>query len=236
MSLLIQVKEVLKNSITVSSEKAAVFFKTGMGEYAAGDQFIGVTVPNLRKIAKKFIRLTLCDLQALLESRINEERLLALIILIHQYENASFQDQEIIYQFYLRNLKYVNNWNLVDASAHVIIGAHLWDKDRSFLLELARSEILWERRVSIVSTAYFIRKNDLVWTFKIASILSRDTEDLMHKAVGWMLREAGKRNQGQLVLFLDQHRDQMPRTMIRYAIEKFPENMRKSYLIRGKIK
>jgi 3-methyladenine DNA glycosylase AlkD len=130
----------------------------------------------------------------------------------------------------MQNLKCVNNWNLVDTSAHLIIGAHLWDKDRSSLLNLATSEILWERRISIVSTWYFIRKNDLAWTYHIASLLLRDTHDLIHKAAGWMLREAGKRDQPQLVIFLDQHMHAMPRTMLRYAIEKFPDALRKSYL------
>lgn len=232
MNLIMQIKDILLNSISVPPHKAAAFFKTGVGHYAAGDEFIGVTVPNLRKIAKNFMLLTLDDLQVLLASKINEERLLALIILTKQYQNEDDQGKERLYQFYMQNLKYVNNWNLVDASAHLIIGAHIWDKDRSSLLNLATSEILWERRISIVSTWYFIRKNDLAWTFKIVSLLLRDTHDLIHKAAGWMLREAGKRDQAQLVTFLDQQLHTMPRTMLRYAIEKFPENMRKSYLMK----
>ena len=232
MNLLMHIKDILQNSISSTPHKATAFFKTGVGQYAAGDEFIGVTVPVLRKIAKKFFFLTLDDLQALIESKINEERLLALIILSHQYQNEAAQNKEILYQFYLQNLKYVNNWNLVDSSAHLIIGAHLWDKDRSLLFELATSEILWHRRISIISTWYFIRKNDLTWTFKIASLLICDTHDLIHKAVGWMLREAGKRDQEQLIIFLDQQLHTMPRTMLRYAIEKFPESMRKSYLIK----
>ncbi len=235
MNLLMQIKDTLQNSISVPPYKAAAFFKTGTGHYAAGDKFIGVTVPNLRKIAKKFMFLTLDDLQLLLESKINEERLLSLIILTQQYQNEDDQAKETFYKFYMQNLKYVNNWNLVDASAHLIVGAHLWDKDRSLLLGLATSEILWERRISIVSTWYFIRRNDLAWTFKIASLLKCDTHDLIHKAVGWMLREAGKRDQIQLVTFLDQHMRVMPRAMLRYAIEKFPESIRKSYLMRSDI-
>lgn len=226
----LHIKDILQNSISVSPHKAAAFFKTGAGHYAEGDKFIGVTVPNLRKIAKNFMFLTLDDLQVLLASKINEERLLALLILIKQYQNESDQAKERLYQFYIKNLKYVNNWNLVDASAHLIIGAHLWDKDRSLLFQLATSEILWERRISIVATWYFIRKNDLACTFKIASLLKCDTHDLIHKAVGWMLREAGKRDQTQLVTFLEQYMCEMPRTMLRYAIEKFPEDIRKSYL------
>jgi 3-methyladenine DNA glycosylase AlkD len=232
MNLIIQIKKILRNSISVSPEKAAAFFKTGTGEYAEGDIFIGVSVPVLRKIAKNFMLLTLDDLKALLESTINEERLLALIILTKQYQNADHRSQEKLYQFYIQNLKHVNNWNLVDASAHLIVGAHLWDKERSSLVNLARSEILWERRISIVSTWYFIRQNDLAWTFKIASLLLGDTHDLIHKAAGWMLREAGKRDQTRLVTFLNQELHTMPRTMLRYAIEKFPEDMRKIYLLK----
>lgn len=233
MNLMMQIKNILHNSISIPSHKATAFFKTGTGQYAEGDQFIGVTVPDLRKIAKQFMFLTLDDLQALLESKINEERLLALIILIQQYQHGTDQARETRYQFYMKNLKHVNNWNLVDASAHLIIGAHLWDKDRNALLALATSDILWERRISIVSTWSFIRKNDLTWTFKIAHLLQGDIHDLIHKAVGWMLREAGKRDQAQLVTFLDEHRCIMPRTMLRYAIEKFPEPMRKSFLMKN---
>lgn len=235
MNLIMQIKDILQNSISISPHKASAFFKTGTGHYAEGDKFIGVTVPNLRKIAKNFMLLTLDDLQALLESKINEERLLALIILSKQYQSESDQGKENFYRFYMQNLKYVNNWNLVDASAHLIIGAHLWDKDRSSLLNLAISEILWERRIAIVATWYFIRKNDLAWTFKIAALLLRDIHDLIHKATGWMLREAGKRDQAELVRYLDQNMPAMPRTMLRYAIEKFPEDIRKSYLMKKNI-
>lgn len=234
MNLLMQIKEILQNAITIPPDKAEAFFKTGTGQYAARDRFIGVTVPNLRKIAKKFMLLTLDDLQALLESKINEERLLALIILTQQYQNGANQTREIIYQFYMKNLRYVNNWNLVDSSAHLIIGAHLWNKDRSLLLKLAKSDILWKRRIAIIATWFFIRRNDLAWTFKIASLLQYDTHDLIHKAAGWMLREAGKRDQTQLITFLNQQSCAMPRTMLRHAIEKLPENMRKSYLVRIK--
>ena len=235
MSALIQIKAILQNSISIQSYKATAFFKTGAGCYAEGDEFIGVTVPNLRKIAKKFRLLTLCDLQFLIQSKINEDRLLVLIILTQQYKKATDSDKEKLYQFYIQNLKYINNWNLVDTSAHHIIGAHLWDKNKSSLLELATSEVLWERRISIVSTWYFIRKNDLAWTFKIASLLQGDTHDLIHKAVGWMLREAGKRDQTQLIKFLNQHMCVMPRTMLRYAIERLPEGQRKSYLIKNNV-
>ncbi len=228
MNLIIQIKDTLQNSISVPPHKAAAFFKTGTGHYAEGDEFIGVTVPNLRKIAKNFMLLTLDDLQVLLASKINEERLLALIILTKQYQNEDDQDKERLYQFYMQNLKYVNNWNLVDASAHLIIGAHLWDKDRSSLLNLATSEILWERRISIVSTWYFIRQKDLAWTFKIASLLKCDTHDLIHKAVGWMLREAGKKDEARLISFLCDHAHQMPKTMLRYAMERLAKEQKES--------
>jgi 3-methyladenine DNA glycosylase AlkD len=203
MNFLLKIKNALQHAMTVSPYKAAAFFKTGAEQYAENDEWIGVTVPNLRKIAKQFMFLTRDDLQVLLASKINEERLLALIILTKQYQNEDDQIKESLYQLYMKNLQYINNWNLVDASAHLIIGAYLWDKNRHVLLELATSEILWERRISIVSTWYFIRKNDLTWTFKIAIALLCDAHDLIHKAVGWMLREAGKQDQTQLVAFLD---------------------------------
>lgn len=225
-----KIKLDLKRAISIAPERAAVFFKTGKGDYAEGDQFIGVSVPNLRKIAKNFYDVSFDDLKSLLQSKINEERLLALIILIEQYTKASDPDKERFYQFYLKNLKQVNNWNLVDASAHLMIGAHLWERDRKSLTELASSENLWERRIAIVATWYFIRQNDLKWTFKIAKQLQGDTHDLMHKAVGWMLREAGKRDEAQLIKFLDRYAETMPRTMLRYAIEKFDPEQRRMYL------
>lgn len=229
MTTIMQVKAALRHSISVSVDRATAFFKTGVGHYAEGDEFIGVTVPNVRKVAKQFMLLSYDDLQVLLQSKINEERLLALIILTEQYKNADDQAKEAIYQLYMHNLKYVNNWNLVDASAHLIIGSYLWDKDRSLLIQLGKSEVLWERRIAIVSTLYFIRKNDVIWTFKIALLLQNDTHDLIHKAVGWMLREAGKRDQAALVNFLDQYAALMPRTMLRYAIEKFSPQEQKKY-------
>lgn len=233
MNSLIKIKEILHNSMSVSAEKAARYFKTGVGSYSENDTFIGVSNPNLRKIAKNFIYLDTENLELLLKSNINEERFLALIILTKQYQQHKKEEEKRkLYEFYIKNLQYVNNWNLVDASAHLIIGAYLWDKDRSLLIKLAKSKILWHRRIAVVSTLYFIRKNNLSSTFEIASILLQDREDLIHKAVGWMLREAGKRNQEELITFLDQHLNLMPRTMLRYAIEKFPENLRKSYLIK----
>lgn len=225
-----QIKSILQNAITLSPQKAAMFFKTGKGDYAENDQFIGVTIPNLRIIAKKFENLSTDNIQFLMKSPINEERLLALLILTEKYKKSSTQDKEVFVQFYLKNLNYVNNWNLVDCSCHLILGAHLHDKKKDLLLTFSKSDIMWERRIAIVSTLYFIRQNDLKWTFKIAKILIHDKHDLIHKATGWMLREAGKKDRQSLVEFLDAHATRMPRTMLRYAIEKFPESMRKSYL------
>lgn len=237
MNLIIKIREILHSSISVSPKKAARYFKTGVGCYAEKDTFIGITNANLRKIAKSFMYLDADNLELLFKSNINEERFLALIILTKQYQKTKKEEEKRkLYEFYIKNLEYVNNWNLVDTSAHLIIGAHLWDKDRSLLIELAKSNILWHRRIAVVSTLYFICKNDLPSTFEIASILVQDQENLIHKAVGWMLREAGKRNQEKLITFLDQHLHLMPRTMLRYAIEKFPENLRKSYLIKKIVK
>lgn len=227
-----ELKNLLRENIDSTPERLAIFFKTDAGSYAAHDRFMGIRAPTLRKIAKQFSFLTLNDLETLLNSNINEERLLALIILTHKYKKDKLQNKEVIYQFYMKNLKHVNNWNLVDSSAHLIIGAHLWDKDREPLIKLAKSKIMWERRIAMVSTWHFIRQNDLEWTFKIAEFLQNDHHDLIHKAVGWMLREAGKRDQNALINFLNQHASNMPRTMLRYSIEKFPEEQRKFYLLK----
>lgn len=206
------------------------FFKTGIGEYAENDIFIGVTVPNIRKIAKQFSTLSSDELQIVLQSKINEERLLALIILVNQYKKANLASRENIHLFYLKNLEHVNHWNLVDTSAYSILGFHLFDKNRDILLDLAKSENLWKRRIAIVSTKYFILQNDLDSTFQLSALLLNDKHDLIHKAVGWMLREAGIKNESRLTTFLNEHAKAMPRTMLRYAIEKFPLEIRKNYL------
>lgn len=229
------VKEVrlhLHSQINSSPDKIARFFKTGRGGYAEVDQFIGVAVPQIRATAKAFIHLSLLEIQELLTSPINEERLLALLILVLQYKKGRENIKEKIYQFYLDNLQYVNNWNLVDSSAHWIVGAHLEKKNKDILLKLAQSSILWERRVAIVATWYFIRQNDLTWTLQVAHMLLEDGHDLIHKAVGWMLREAGKRDGAVLVNFLDEHAAKMPRTMLRYAIEKLSVEQKKAYLLK----
>lgn len=234
MNTYTHINTILQKLTRQSSVEKAAFYKTGPGQYAEHDQFIGVSVPMLRRLAKEFKKLPLSETHHLLKSPINEERLLALFIIIHQYNRASPSEKEIIYQFYRSNLIYINNWNLVDASAHLILGAHLFKTNKEALLILAKSQKMWERRIAIVSTWHFIRNNDLEWTFKLAKILLNDTHDLIHKAVGWMLREAGKHDQTQLIAFLDQYVDQMPRTMLRYSIEKFPDDKRKAYLSRKK--
>ncbi|MBI5447935.1 MAG: DNA alkylation repair protein [Gammaproteobacteria bacterium] len=206
------------------------YYKTGPGDYAEHDQFIGVSVPQLRKISKRYRDLPLTLIQELIESPINEERLLALFILIHHYQKGTAQIKQGVYQFYLVNLPYINNWNLVDASAHWIMGAHLLNVDKSILLTLVRSPILWERRIAIVSTWYFIRHHKLEWTLQLADTLLSDSHDLIHKAVGWMLRELGKRDKKQLVHFIKKNIHRMPRTTLRYAIEKFTPSERKFYL------
>jgi|SRR5579872_85006 len=207
------------------------FFKTDAGNYAAGDQFISITVPQLRIIAKQYKNLALPDIQLLLNSPINEERLLALIILSNQYKKAkTATEKQILYDFYCTHINQVNNWNLVDTSAPQIMGAHLFNKDTQILTTLARSSNLWHRRIAIVSTQYFIKRKCYEPTTHIATVLLHDTHDLIHKAVGWMLREVGHQDMQTLTTFLDQHRHSMPRTMLRYAIEKFPENRRQHYL------
>ena len=210
------------------------FFKTGLGQYGEGDIFIGVTVPQSRKIAKKFSQLQLVEVETLLYSRIHEERLVALLILVWRYSSAldNREEKEEIVKFYLDNIKQVNNWDLVDLSAPNILGAYLIDnRDRRLLYRLAKSENVWERRVAILATYHFIRNGDFSDTLKIAEMLLQDRHDLIHKAVGWMLREVGKRDATAEEAFLEKYWSVMPRTMLRYAIERLPENKRRRYMI-----
>lgn len=221
----------------INPEKAIFFpkfFRTKKGEYGEEDLFIGVTVPDTREVAKKFKTLQLSEVEKLLQSKIHEERLVALFILIHQFEKGDERTKDKIYRFYLLNKAYVNNWDLVDASAYKIVGAHLIDRDKHILYKMAKSRLLWDRRIAIVSTFTFIKAGKLNDTFKIAKLLLDDNEDLIRKAVGWMLREAGKKDVEMLKQFLKIHYKNMPRTMLRYAIEKFPQNLRLKYL-QGKI-
>ena len=207
------------------------FFKTGKGQYGERDIFLGIKVPEQRKVAKKHPDLSLKEIQRLLSSRIHEHRLTALFILIAQYQKAGPRKKKIIFDFYLKNTKNINNWDLVDLSAPSIVGDYLLDKDRKVLYRLAESSLLWERRISVLATFSFIKNDQFDDCLKIAEILLKDEHDLIHKAVGWMLRETGKRDQAVEEEFLKEYGRVMPRTMLRYAIEKFEEKKRKAYLI-----
>ena len=207
------------------------YFKTGPGEYAEGDIFAGLTVPQSRKIVKANSDLSLEELQELIKSKIHEERLIALLILVVQYSKSDEKQRNKIFKFYIKNIKHINNWDLVDLSAPKIIGRHLIDKDKKLLLDFAESNNLWKRRTAILSTFYFIRNGFIDHSFFIADMLLNDKEDLIHKAVGWMLRETGKRDIKAEKEFLKSRYKKMSRTMLRYAIEKFPEEERKKYLL-----
>ncbi|MFA6022825.1 MAG: DNA alkylation repair protein [Candidatus Pacearchaeota archaeon] len=229
MDMLSELKKDMKSKS--DSEKAKLlqrFFKTGKGEYGEGDVFMGIVVPEQRKIAKKYLQLDINDIQKLINSKIHEERLIALLILVEKYKKS--EDKEKIFDFYLKNTKNINNWDLVDLSAPNIVGNFLLDKNRKILYHLAKSDSLWDKRISIISTATFIRENQLEDTLKISEILLNDKHDLIHKAVGWMLREVGKRDKKALEDFLNENVKIMPRTMLRYSIEKFPESERQRYL------
>ena len=220
-----------------SREHAAVsqrFFKTGPGQYGEGDVFIGVRVPVLRKLAKEYSDLTVVEIVILLLSHIHEERLLALLLLVGSFLKGDEAARKSIYEIYLSNTGYVNNWDLVDSSAEHIVGAYLMNRSKAVLYRLAESENLWERRISIMSTFHFIKRHQFTVTLKISKILLFDQQDLIHKATGWMLREIGKRHLQTEETFLKAHYQKMPRTMLRYAIEKFPEQKRQRYL-KGKI-
>ena len=208
----------------------AGFFKTGPGQYGEGDVFLGVTVPKSRGVAKKFSSIGFGGVKSLLGSKIHEERLVALLILVEKFKKATPDNQKGIVDFYISNLHGVNNWDLVDLSADKILGEYLFDKDKKLLRGFAVSENLWKRRIAIVSTFAFIKKKRLEETFAIAKMLLNDEHDLIHKAVGWMLREAGKRDEKRLEEFLKEHHAKMPRTMLRYAIERLPEAKRQLFL------
>src|SRR3990167_3121226 len=207
-----------------------LFFKTGKGQYGEGDKFIGLTVPQQRAIAKKYSTLSLTSVKKLLQSKIHEYRLTALLILVDQYQKSDDSGQKIICDYYLKHARYVNNWDLVDSSADKILGDYLNRKNKSILYKHAKSKNLWERRIAIVATFNFIKNNQFKEALKISEILLSDKHDLIHKAVGWMLREVGKRNQKVLESFLQEHYKSMPRTMLRYVIERFDEKKRKFYL------
>ena len=212
----------------------AWFFKTGPGEYGEKDKFLGIKVPVLKETAKQFKDLTFSDIKKLLKSRIHEHRFVALKILIMQYKKAKEPQKKKIVNFYLSNTKYINNWDLVDTSASYILGDYFVLKNKNVLYKLARSKSVWERRIAIISTASFIKQGNYKDTLKIAGILLQDEHDLIHKAVGWMLREVGKKSLTTETEFLNKHCGMMPRTMLRYAIEKFPEKLRLKYLKKRK--
>lgn len=207
------------------------FFKCGKGEYGEGDKFWGIMVPQQRKIVKKyFAAADLRDIKKFIESDVHEQRLVGMLMLVEKFMRADEKSRKKIYAFYLKNTRRVNNWDLVDLTAPRIVGGYLLYKDRKILYRLARSKNLWEKRISVLATAMFIDKDQFQDTFKIAEILLEDKHDLIHKAVGWMLREVGKRDQKAEEIFLLKYRKTMPRTMLRYAIEKFPKGKRKYYL------
>lgn len=206
------------------------FFKTGKGEYGEGDIFAGLKVPTQRKLARKFMDLSFTELKQLLNSAIHEERLISLFILVEKYEKGDEKSKDKIFSFYLKNRKGINNWDLVDLSAPKIVGNQLLEKDKNILFKFAVSENLWDRRIAVLSTYEFIRNKKYDPTLKIVKMLLKDDHDLIHKAVGWMLREIGKRDLMVEEKFLKTHYKKMPRTMLRYAIEKFSETKRKKYL------
>lgn len=216
------------------------FFKTGKGEYGEGDVFLGITVPQQREVAQKHLDLPLEDIEELLNSKIHEHRLTALIILVEQFKKASKrkdeQEKKRLFEFYLKNTKQINNWDLVDCTARDIAGAYLFDRGeqgQALLDKLSVSEMLWERRIAMVATHHFINKGQFAPTLRIAKRLLKDEHDLMHKATGWMLREMGKKGgEKELREFLDAQARTMPRTMLRYAIERMPQSERKEYLRR----
>jgi 3-methyladenine DNA glycosylase AlkD len=218
-------------------EKAQVlqrFFKTGPGEYGEGDVFLGIKVPELRRLSKEYEGITLKEAKQLLRSSIHEQRLLALLILIRNFSKGDVGARKRIYELYLWNTQYINNWDLVDVSAEHVVGAYLMDRNKKQLYRLAKSDSLWERRISVLSTFHYVKHNEFSETLKISKMLLSDEEDLIHKAVGWMLREVGKRHLPTEEKFLRAHYKMMPRTMLRYAIERFPEPKRQRYL-KGKI-
>jgi 3-methyladenine DNA glycosylase AlkD len=212
------------------AEHSKRFFKTAKGEYGEGDRFLGIRVPVLRSHARQYHDLPLKQMLQLLRSPYHEERLCALLIMVLKYTRGGEKQREGIFQHYLKNTTHINNWDLVDSSAHHIVGAHLQDRARDILYSLAASQSLWERRIAIISTLHFIKRQQYDDTLALALRLIDDTHDLIHKAVGWMLREVGNRDIAVEQAYLNEYYQAMPRTMLRYAIEKFPEKQRKAYL------
>ncbi len=228
-------KELSKFADKKHAQVSQGFFKTGKGEYGEGDVFIGVKVPVLRKLARRFRDdLELAEVKEFLHSKIHEERMLALLVLVYKFQKVDEKERAKIYTLYLKNTKYINNWDLVDVTAPHIVGTWLFEQNFSerkmVLLKLAKSDYLWERRIAIVATHYFIKRGRFKETLILAELLLQDGHDLIQKAVGWMLREVGKREQSVLENFLKKHYKKMPRTMLRYAIERLSEERRLQYL------
>jgi len=206
------------------------YFKTGKGHYGEGDEFLGIKVPLLRQLVRKYQDLPLADVIKLLQSRYHEQRLTALLLLVKKFEKGDALLRTKIYHIYLKSYRRINNWDLVDLSAPNIVGTFLLHKNRKILYQWVKSPNLWKRRIAVISSFAFIRNNDFKDCLNLAQLLLKDEHDLIHKAVGWMLREIGKRNQSVLEEFLSKYAPLMPRTMLRYSIEKFPPGKRKKYL------
>ncbi len=207
------------------------FFKTGPGEYGEGDCFLGIRVPALRRLVRPHLDTPLAEILTLLHSPWHEERLLALLLMVARFKRGNLQERSALHQGYLDHTDSINNWDLVDCSAPTLVGAYLQDRDREILRDLAVSASLWERRIAMLATWHFIRQGDFTDCFAVSTLLLKDKHDLIHKAVGWMLREVGKKDAAAEERFLQQHYRQMPRTMLRYAIERMPEARRKDYLL-----
>jgi 3-methyladenine DNA glycosylase AlkD len=221
--------EKLKNP--VKAKVLAGFFKTGKGEYGEGDVFWGIVVPKQRIVARKYFQqIGFLELKILLKQKVHEVRFMAVVILVLKYQKGGAKEKEAVAKFYLRNLRGINNWDLVDLSAPQILGDYFFEKDKAVLYKLAKSKNIWERRIAIISTFGFIKKGNFFDALKISEILLNDRHDLIHKAVGWMLREIGKRDKKVEVKFLDKYARKMPRTALRYAIEKFEKRAREKYL------
>lgn len=227
-------KKIIKELLALANEdKATVlssFFKTKKGDYAEGDIFLGVTVPQIRKLVAQYKTLSLTEVAILLKSKYHECRFAALVILIDKFERGNETDQQDIYNFYLRHTQYINNWDLVDVSCHKIVGYWLLHRERTVLYNLAKSSWLWDQRIAIVSTFAFIRNHEFDDTLRLSKQYLMHNHHLIHKACGWMLREVGKRDKNTLIDFLDKHAAQMPRVMLRYSIEKLSKDERKNYL------
>lgn len=224
-------KEIRQLADDTIAEHSLRFFKTAKGEYGHGDLFLGIRVPVLRKLAKKYKNLSLRDTKTCIKSKYHEERLFGLLVLMNAFEASGDEEERgRLYDIYVKHFKYINNWDLVDVTAPRMVGQYLINKERGILYQWAKSKDLWARRIAIVSTHWFIRKGDLRDVFCLAKILLNDKQDLIHKAVGWMLREAGKKDSARMERFLKRHYKEMPRTMLRYTIEKIPEKRRQSYL------